>query len=207
MTAYIRRSRRTALIAPLILFGIYDLLSRLGERSSPGLISTADIPLGRVFIASNHWNSAAIIQSHWADAVLGLIERLGPRNVYFSLYESGSWDDTKFMLQELDKRLGELGVARTIRLDETTHTDEIGRTPEDEDEGWIETKSGKKELRRIPYLAKLRNIVLEPLNWPEVNNGTHYFDKILFLNDVIFTVNQLCWNGFFFFFLRNIFLG
>jgi len=50
---------------------------------------------GRVFIASNHCNSESILRSHWSDAVTRLIVRLGVGNVYFSLYESGSWDDTK----------------------------------------------------------------------------------------------------------------
>jgi len=32
--------------------------------------------------------------------------------VYISIIESGSWDDTKGALGELDKELGELGVEK-----------------------------------------------------------------------------------------------
>lgn len=186
MPAYLRRSRRALIALILLLFATWDLLSRLDSSPDPQALENSDVLPGRVFIASNHWNSGRILRSHWADAVVGLITKLGPENVYFSLYESGSWDDTKDALWELDQRLEELGVARTVILDDTTHADEVAKTPAEE--GWIKTKSGKKELRRIPYLARLRNIVLEPLEWSEVNNGTHSFDKILFLNDVIFTV-------------------
>lgn len=189
MPVCFRRSRRGALIAlVLFVFAVHDLLYRLDSRAPEPPAAAANIPLGRVFIASNHWNSAKILKSHWSNSVLELIAKIGPENVYFSLYESGSWDDTKGELRQLDSRLEELGVARTIIMDETTHSDEISKPPEDE--WWIETKSGKKELRRIPYLARLRNIVLEPLLSPEVANATHSFDRILFLNDVIFTVNS-----------------
>lgn len=186
MPVCFRRSRWGALaVLILFLFAVWDLVSRLDSSLEPQVFGNSNDLPGRVFIASNHWNSGKILRSHWCDAVVGLITKLGPENVYFSLYESGSWDDTKEVIRELDRRLGKLGVARNIILDETTHMDEISKPP---GEGWVETKRGKKELRRIPYLAKLRNIVLEPLEWPEVLNATHSFDKILFLNDVIFTV-------------------
>lgn len=185
MPACFRRSRWGALVA-LILLAVWDLFSHLDSSPESQALDSSSVPPGRVFIASNHWNSGKVIRSHWSDAVIGLITRLGPENVYFSLYESGSWDDTKDALRELDQRLEELGVARRIILDETTHVEEVAKPPAGE--GWIVTKNGRRELRRIPYLARLRNIVLEPLEWPEVNNGTHSFDKILFLNDVIFTV-------------------
>ena len=120
-------------------------------------------------------------------------------NVYFSLYESGSWDDTKGALRELDERLEKLGVERRVVLEETTHVDEISRTPWVGEEGWVVTPRGRKELRRIPFLARARNRVLEPLFELQaggVRNGS--FDRLLFLNDVIFTVRlptirQRCW--------------
>ena len=110
-------------------------------------------------------------------------------NVYFSLYESGSWDNTKGALWELDERLEKLGVERRVVLEETTHVDEISRTPRIEEEGWIVTPRGKKELRRIPFLARARNRVLEPLFELQAGGGQNRsFDRLLFLNDVIFTV-------------------
>jgi hypothetical protein len=74
-------------------------------------------------------------------------------------------------------------------LDETTHADDIGKTPAEpvEDDGWIRTSRGKEELRRVPYLAKLRNLVLEPLEEMAREEG-EVFERVVWLNDVVFTV-------------------
>lgn len=138
----------------------------------------------KIFIASTHWNNEAVLRSHWNNAIESLVINLGPENVYVSIYESGSWDNTKDALRLLDRNLGSLGVGRTIILNETTHVDEISRAPASS--GWIETPRGKKELRRIPYLSALRNLSLKPLE--ELAGKGLRFDKILFLNDVVFTV-------------------
>lgn len=118
--------------------------------------------------------------------MLDLVEYFRPQNVYISVYESGSWDESKDALRALDDGLGERGVQRTIILNETTHADEM-RQPNGE--GWIETTRGRKELRRIPYLSKLRNLSLKPLTELAVEGVK--FDKVLFLNDVVFTVRFL----------------
>ena len=136
----------------------------------------------KVFIASIHWNNEPILRSNWSAAVLELVDYFGPGNVYVSIYESGSWDNSKEVLRVLESDLERKGVQRTVKLSETTHADELKQPPTD---GWIQTPRGKKELRRIPYLSKLRNLALEPLN--SLGDGMK-FDKVLFLNDVVFTV-------------------
>lgn len=150
-------------------------------------------PLGneRVYIASIHWNNEAILRSHWIPALVDLVKEIGKENVYVSVQESGSWDNSKGALRELDAKLEELGVQRKIVLDETTHADEIARPPAKE--GWIHTPrvgEGVKELRRIPYLARLRNEVMKPFHDLQ-GNGTAKFDKILWLNDVVFTTQDV----------------
>jgi len=127
------------------------------------------------------------LRSHWNNAVVELARTLGPENVFISVYESGSWDDSKGALRELDSRLERLGVPRNITLSETTHLDEISRHPDGR--GWIKTPRGRMELRRIPYLARLRNLTLRPLE--ELLEQGKTFDRILFLNDVVFTVRAL----------------
>lgn len=141
-------------------------------------------PLGKekIFIASIHWNNEAILRSHWNQAVVDLAKEIGREDVYVSVQESGSWDDSKGALRHLDAQLEEAGISRKIILDNTTHFDEINKAPAET--GWIRTPRGKVELRRIPYLAKLRNLVLEPLY--ELDKAGLRFDKILFLNDVVF---------------------
>ncbi|KAJ6107300.1 hypothetical protein N7523_008623 [Penicillium sp. IBT 18751x] len=141
----------------------------------------------RIYIASVNWNNEIILRSHWSQAVRDLAWKLGPENVYISIYESGSYDNTKGALMDLDADLERLGVPRTIALSYVTHEDEINAPPSGE--GWIVTPQGKKAVRRIPYLARARNLSLEPLY--ELAKQGITFDKILFLNDVVFTPNDV----------------
>ncbi|KAL4890322.1 cryptococcal mannosyltransferase 1-domain-containing protein [Aspergillus ambiguus] len=142
---------------------------------------------GRIFIASIHWNDEIILRSHWNQAVVDLVQALGPQNVFVSVYESGSYDNTKDALMTLDRSLSALDVPRNITLSEVTHWDEMQRPPVGA--GWVQTIRGKKELRRVPYLARTRNISLEPLI--RLAEEGLYFDTILFLNDVVFTVDDV----------------
>ncbi|KAB8216313.1 cryptococcal mannosyltransferase 1-domain-containing protein [Aspergillus novoparasiticus] len=130
----------------------------------------------RIFIASTHWNNA----------VIQLAKTWGPENIFVSIFESGSWDDSKGALRDLDLELDRLGVRRNLTLSEITHQDEISRPPSDD---WIDTPRGRKELRRIPYLARLRNLTLRPLE--DLARSGIVFDKVLFLNDVVFTVDDV----------------
>lgn len=151
-------------------------------------------PVQKIFIASMHWNNEAIIRSHWSGALLDLVKHYGANNVYVSISESGSWDNTKGALRELDAKLAMLGVSRSIEMSERTHSDDVTRIPDKNESGWIWTPRGKKELRRIPYLAGVRNQVMAKLK--ELEEGSTgqekiTFDKILWLNDVIFNVEDV----------------
>ena len=176
---------RTCLLL-LALFSIVDILSLVSTRQHQNLAAEPPNVRGqKIFIASIHWNNEPILRSNWSAAVLELVDYFGPENVYISIYESGSWDNSKEVLRVLESDLERKGVQRTVKLSETTHEDELKQPPTD---GWIQTPRGKKELRRIPYLSKLRNLALEPLN----SLGDRMkFDKVLFLNDVVFTV-RIC---------------
>lgn len=174
-----------ASIAAFIFWNLLEVLSLRYMHSSPEAIPEATHQ--KIFISSTHWNNEAILRSHWNAAVLDLVKSLGAENVYISVYESGSWDDSKGALRLLDTALDSLGARHTIILDETTHADEIAKSPAQS--GWLQTPRGKMELRRIPYLSGLRNLSLKPLEELEESGTT--FDKILFLNDVVFTVCPL----------------
>ena len=123
-----------------------------------------------------------------------LVNYLGPENVYVSIIESGSQDDTKGALRDLQDELGKLGVGSTIDLgmDVYGQAEELANAPgEDEDRsGWIFTGRSKSgwELRRIPYLARLRNRAMEPL--AGLSPGRK-FGKVLWINDVVFTVRSM----------------
>jgi uncharacterized protein YbjT (DUF2867 family) len=141
-------------------------------------------PNERIFIASTLWNNEATIRDYWGKAVVDLAKYLGPDRVHVSVYESGSYDHLKDALRELDEQMGAMEIPRTFVLDPTTHTEEIAKPPAAE--GWVDTPRGKKEMRRIPYLAQARNRSLRPLE--DLARAGRFFDKILFLNDVVFTV-------------------
>lgn len=184
-----RRSfRHPALRLILLVLFIFDTLRVLSihshhleaQRRTP-----PEWPAGkRIFIASQHWNSAKLLRDRWNSALVALAARLGPENVYVSIYESGSYDDTKNALSELDVSLGALDVQRTIRLDTVSHADDIARDPSES--GWVHLHNATMILRRIPFLSRVRNRVLEPLD-ALASQGEH-FDTILFLNDVLFSV-------------------
>lgn len=175
----------------LLLLDLHRIINVIPpEARVPPTKDPSTHPTERIFIASMHWNNERILRSHWNAAVLDLARYYGPENVYVSISESGSWDGTKDAIRELDRELGNLGVERTIVMHETTHADEMAGTP---GPGWIWTKRGKQEIRRIPYLAGIRNEVMEPLRrLAQSKNGEkgRYFDKILWLNDVVFKVIQ-----------------
>lgn len=178
-----RRSTHQALALFFVLYSTFEI-SQIHRCLSQPPSEPASLRSERIYIASLHWNNERILRSHWNDAVVALATTLGPDNVFITVYESGSWDDSKGALRELDTRLEQHGIRRNITLSEVTHSDEI--SAESTGSGWVDTPRGKRELRRIPYLARLRNLTLEPLQ--ELYIQGERFDKILFLNDVVFTV-------------------
>ncbi|KAF9879098.1 polysaccharide export protein [Colletotrichum karsti] len=192
-----RALRSRALRNLVLLFAAYTFLDALRLQrvitSAPTARETAARPrrAERVYVAGMHYNSAGLIKEHWNGAVLGLVEALGRENVYVSVYESGSWDESKRWLRELDEELGRRGVRRNVVLDERTHQHEVEDVPAEGEarEGWIVTPRGKREMRRIPFLAGLRNRTLRDL-WRLSAEG-EVFDKVLFLNDVVFRAEDV----------------
>ncbi|ATY61355.1 polysaccharide export [Cordyceps militaris] len=145
----------------------------------------------RIYIAGMHFNNGELLKAHWNNAVLELVDLFGPENLFVSVYESGSWDDSKEVLRDLDHQLEARGVPHRVDISDVTHADEIQRPggQDGQEYGWIETARGRRELRRIPYLAKLRNKTLQDLF--DLYKKGITFDKILFLNDVVFTTDDI----------------
>lgn len=169
----------------LVAWSLIEVHLILNRISAADLVPHTEPPRKeRIFIASTHWNNEPILRSHWNQAVYDLASKLGPDNVYISIYESGSWDNSKGALMDLDAELEHLHIPRTIATSHITHADEIKAPPASE--GWIMTPRGRPELRRIPFLSRQRNLSLKPLEDLAKQGVT--FDKILFLNDVVFTV-------------------
>jgi len=157
-----------------------SLLARDGAPRGP------PSPAPRIFIASLHWNNAPLLRSHWNSAVLDLARAVGPENLFVSIVENGSWDDSAQALRELDAELRRLGVPTHVVVGGSTHRDIVTAGGAANATGWVETPDRGRQPRRIPYLAGLRNKSLEPLR--EAARRGVLFDKVLFLGDVVFSV-------------------
>ncbi len=145
-----------------------------------------------IYIASVHRNTEKILTTAWNDAVVALVDHLGPHNVHVTAIESGSQDNTKEALLDLRAMLDHRGASNTVSLGMTVYEqlEELDAHPDPHRErvpGWIwDQQENHYALRRIPYLAKVRNQAMEPL-WAMARQG-RTFDKVLWVNDVAFDV-------------------
>ncbi|CAO2651578.1 Nn.00g041480.m01.CDS01 [Neocucurbitaria sp. VM-36] len=123
----------------------------------------------KIFIAAalseekGHLTSGA-----WGRAVLQLVDLLGPENVHLSVYEDNTDAETKVSLTQFRRQANCNATIVFEDLDLTT-------LPH------ITLPTGESRLKRIAFLAEVRNRALAPID----SNGVK-FDKILYLNDVIF---------------------
>jgi Cryptococcal mannosyltransferase 1 len=137
------------------------------------------------------FNCESILSAYWIPALLGLIDQLGRSRTFVSILENGSPDGTRELIMELQNMLNERGVPNSFQFEEpfrdgfTFQSDGLLTRllgGEGTEETWIMTTNGWYP-RRINYLAELRNMVMEPLY-----ASSKQYDKVLFINDVIFSV-------------------
>lgn len=187
---YVRRFLRArtpkVLILLFIILNVLDVF-RIHRDIAEGEKARYQLqprPAQRLYIASMHFNNGKILRSHWIKELIRLTDTFGAQNMFVSVHESGSWDDSKSLLRGLDRELERRAVPRRIVISDVTHKDEM--LNEKKGDGWIDTSRGQRELRRIPYLAKLRNEVMQDLY--DMHKKGIRFDKVIFLNDVVFKV-------------------
>ncbi|KAI5862197.1 glycosyltransferase family 69 protein [Durotheca rogersii] len=147
-----------------------------------------------VFIVSIHRNTELIQRLSWNQAVLDLVDYLGPENVHLSAVESGSQEGTKEALLDLKAALDERGASNTVSLGLTVweQLEEIGTRPPPgaREPGWIwNVAENQFEMRRIPYLARVRNQAMAPLK--QLRAEGRRFDQVLWLNDVVFDTEDI----------------
>ncbi|EGO00672.1 glycosyltransferase family 69 protein [Serpula lacrymans var. lacrymans S7.3] len=115
----------------------------------------------KIFIAAAFSNNQDVLP-YWSASLIKVIHYLGTRNVYVSILESGSSDQSPLLLRELDGMLARLHVERRILTE-----DDVVKKPED--------MGGNN---RIDFLSAIRNRALEPL----IEMGG--YDKVVFSNDI-----------------------
>jgi hypothetical protein len=93
-----RLPRSLALRFLVVLVLIWDSLQTISLYQHQQAVRGAPPPprnTKRIYIAAQHWNSAHVLRSHWNAALSTLVQELGTDNVFVSIYESGSYDDTE----------------------------------------------------------------------------------------------------------------
>ncbi|KAL8690868.1 MAG: hypothetical protein Q9218_003782 [Villophora microphyllina] len=132
------------------------------QSSYPALHLTPDAQslegVRSVYIASTQWNSGTLLQSYWIPSLLQLVKDLRAANisVFISIYENGSWDTTKSLLQQLRITLEDSNVQHQITIDDASHEQIIAQNASSS--GWLKTSYGR-EMRRIPYLANSSDVI------------------------------------------------
>ncbi|KAL9031999.1 MAG: hypothetical protein Q9196_000012 [Gyalolechia fulgens] len=125
----------------------------------------------KIFIAASIYDQGGkLVNGPWGRALLDLIDLLGNRNVFLSVYANGAGERAKDALFDWKDRVqcpSEIIFERHVSLKEVPS---------------VILPDGSERTKRIAYLAEMRNRALRPLDKPV---GVKY-DKLLFLNDVIF---------------------
>jgi alpha-1,3-mannosyltransferase len=129
----------------------------------------------KYFFAINLYNSFDVMPDLFA-TLFRVSAVLGYHNVYVSIYENGSNDQTKALLRIFD------ALARTVGLRVIIRTS-------------MRTRGAFNH--RIEYLAEVRNAAMVPLHELRDTEG-EVFDSIIFMNDILPCVDdvlELIWQS------------
>ncbi|KAK0742356.1 cryptococcal mannosyltransferase 1-domain-containing protein [Apiosordaria backusii] len=122
-------------------------------------------------------NPATAAPTSGTTKLLRLIHLLGPENVFLSIYENDSGPTGKAALEKLKARVP---CKSSIVSEEHVSLDDFPT---------VILPDGTPRVKRVAYLAELRNRALRPLDKRDKKDrvdGVRKFDKVLFLNDVVF---------------------
>ncbi|OJI85795.1 hypothetical protein ASPTUDRAFT_42151 [Aspergillus tubingensis CBS 134.48] len=123
-----------------------------------------------VFIAVSLYDKTGVLAGGaWGQSLLDLIDMIGPDRVFLSIYENDSDATGEQALSALSDRVP---CNKSIVYDK--HFNFTGFPT-------VTLPDGSSHVRRVAYLAEVRNRALRPLD--DLN---HRFDRLLFLNDVYF---------------------
>lgn len=122
----------------------------------------------KYFFAINLYNSFDVIPDLFA-TLFKVSAVVGYHNVFVSIYENGSTDQTKALLRIFDALTRSVGMRITIRQSRRTRG---------------------AFAHRIEYLAEVRNSALTPL-YELRDSENEYFDSIIFMNDILPCVDDI----------------
>ncbi|MCJ1465501.1 hypothetical protein MMC07_004119 [Pseudocyphellaria aurata] len=125
----------------------------------------------KVFIATTIYDKGGhLANGAWGKALLNLISILGRENVFLSIYENDSGPEANEALEDFKRQVP---CPHSLVFEEHLSHDDMDH---------VTLPDGSKRVKRIAYLAEVRNRALRPLEQP----SAFKFDRLLFLNDVVF---------------------
>lgn len=132
----------------------------------------------KVFISISLYDKGGHLASgRWGEQVLELIQMLGPENTFLSIYEN-------------DSPLGEAPLADFKSKVPCNHEIVFDRHVSLGGFENVTMPDGTQRMKRLSYLSEMRNRALRPLDRFRAEMGVVPFDKVLFLNDVFFHVED-----------------
>ncbi|EPS38885.1 hypothetical protein H072_7364 [Dactylellina haptotyla CBS 200.50] len=147
----------------------------------PAHFSGRNVRNETVFIAANIIDEG-LIRGAWGRSVRGLVELIGPENVFLSIYENDSGPGVKSALKEFAADINCRSAVVSGHIDKS-------KLPT------VQILPHDARVKRIRYLADVRNNAIEPITNFELLHSTTApfstpltkFDKLLFLNDIVFS--------------------
>ncbi|KAL8695040.1 MAG: hypothetical protein Q9218_000408 [Villophora microphyllina] len=125
----------------------------------------------KIFIAASIYDKGGhLVDGAWGNALLDLIDLLGNRNVFLSIYENDAGEQAE---EALTKFKGRVPCPSKIVFERHVSLKTVPS---------VILPDGSERTKRIAYLAAVRNRALRPLD----EASTVSYDKLLFLNDVVF---------------------
>ncbi|GAB7345892.1 hypothetical protein MBLNU457_4133t3 [Dothideomycetes sp. NU457] len=147
------------------------LRERIGSSHTPG---RANVNNEKVFIVSSIYDEeGGLVSGAWGNAILSLVDLLGPDNVFLSIYENDADDKARKALDEYRSRV----PCNSSLLSEHLPTHNLPH---------VTLPNGEQYVKRIAFLAEVRNRAMKPLEDPQSPASRVRFDKVLYINDVIF---------------------
>ncbi|KAF1345057.1 cryptococcal mannosyltransferase 1-domain-containing protein [Delphinella strobiligena] len=148
-----------------------DLRRRAIESPFPG---GANLNNEKVFIATSIYDEGGkLAGGSWGQALADLIHILGPENVFLSVYEDNA---DELALGALDNLAQYMTCNQSVVV-ENFNTSSLPK---------VSLPDDRQRVRRVAFLAEVRNRALRPLEDPTSDAFETTFDKILFVNDVVF---------------------
>jgi len=171
--ALTRRCRRACrfcrpiyILLGFVVFLLWQVLFNASYANPPAFSIPPD---ERVFIAANIIDGD-LINGPWGNSLVELVKAIGKDRVFVSIYGGPT-----HALEALGERL-ECETALVSEDNQPLDADTIPRT---------ELPTGESRIKRIAYLAEVRNKALEPLKYLSMK-----FDRVLFINDVFYSAED-----------------